>query len=106
MNASSLLIPPMAATAGLAIGFAFGALQQAAIRRHEKLQSEGRFRSGWSATPGSFRRVAYLMVALALVQLVFPAFFAGGGVSEWLVSAGVVGGYGWTLYRQMRLRKA
>jgi len=96
----------MAFIAGAAIGFAFGAVQTAAARRYEKLQLQGKFTSGWAATPGSFRRVAYLLVALALVQFLFPVFFAPGAISQWCVSAGVVGGYGWTLFRQLRQRRA
>jgi len=88
------------------IGYAFGLIQMAATRRHERLLSEGKFKTGWSATPGSFRRVAYLLVALAAVQFLFPVFFAVDGATQWFVSGGVVAGYGWTLYRQMRLRRA
>src|SRR5271166_156364 len=102
----NIILPPMALGAGAMIGYAFGVVQTAATRRYERLQQEGKFKSGWSATPGSFRRVAYLLVALALVQFLFPVFFVPGGVSQWCVSAGVVAGYGLTLYRQMRQRRA
>jgi hypothetical protein len=103
---AKLLVPPMAFGAGAAIGYAFGCVQSAAARRHERLQRQGKFTSGWSATPGSFRRVAYLLVSLAVVQLIFPVFFTAGGISQWCVSAGVVIGYGWTLYKEMRHRRA
>jgi len=101
-----MLYLPTALVAGGVIGLSFGSIQAAATRRHERLQTLGRFTSGWSATPGSFRRVAYLLVALALIQFLFPVFFAPDGISQWCVSAGVVAGYGWMLYRQMRLRRA
>jgi hypothetical protein len=97
-------LPPTALLAGVAIGWAFGTIQDGARRRYERLQSEGKFNSGWAATPGSFRRVAYLLVALALVQFLFPVLFTPGGVSQYCVSAGVVAGYGIALYRQMRRR--
>jgi hypothetical protein len=100
------LIAPMALVAGSVIGYAFGLMQVAATRRHERLQMQGKFTTGWSATPGSFRRVAYLLIALALVQLLLPMFFTAGGIAQWCVSAGVVGGYGWILYKQLRLRRA
>ena len=100
----STLLPLMALLAGGVIGLAFGAIQDGARRRHERLQHEGKFKSGWAATPGSFRRVAYLLVALALVQFLCPMLFAPGGVSQWCVSAGVVFGYGAALYRQLRRR--
>jgi hypothetical protein len=86
------------------IGYAFGLIQAAAARRHQRLQLEGKFKSGWAATPGSFRRIAYLLVALALVQFMFPMFFATDGVSQWCVAAGVAAGYGLTLYQEMRRR--
>ena len=101
---SSLYLMPAALAVGAAIGYVFGAIQCAAARRHERLQSEGKFKSGWAATPGSFRRIAYLLVALALVQLLLPMFFSPGGASQWCVAAGVGAGYGLSLYRQLRSR--
>jgi hypothetical protein len=98
------LLPLMALLAGGVIGLAFGAIQDGARMRHEKLQRQGKFNSGWAATPGSFRRVAYLLVALALVQFLFPILFTPGGISQWCVSGGVVFGYGAALYRQLRRR--
>jgi len=103
---SNYYLVPLALVAGTMIGYTFGNIQVAAARRYEKLQLQGKFTSGWAATPGSFRRVAYLLVALALVQFLFPVFFAQGGASQWFVSVGVVSGYGWTLYRQFRLRRS
>ena len=102
--ATNALLPILALLSGGVIGLAFGAIQDGARRRHEKLQREGKFASGWSATPGSVRRVAYLLVALALVQFLFPILFTPGGISQWCVSAGVVFGYGAALYRQLRRR--
>jgi len=90
--------------AGGVIGYAFGLLQSAALRRHEQQEKNGKLKNGWSLMPGSGARVAYLLVALALVQLVCPLLFVDG--TQWLVSAGVVVGYGWLLYRQLRLRLA
>jgi hypothetical protein len=88
---------------GGAIGLGFGLIQNAAYQRHEKLQEHGKLTNGWRVMPGSARRVVYLLVALALVQLISPALFAGG--SQWWVSAGVVGGYGGVLFRQLRQRR-
>jgi hypothetical protein len=102
----SYLLPPTALLAGGMIGLAFGYIQDAARRRHERLQQQGKYKSVLAGTPGSFRRVAYLLVALALVQFICPMLFAPGGISQWCVSLGVVAGYGWTLFRQMRLRRA
>ena len=88
--------------AGGVIGLAFGTLQQAALRRHEQLEQSGRLKHGWSLMPGAGARVAFLLLALALVQLICPLLFADG--TQWWVSAGLVVGYGWLLYRQLRLR--
>ena len=85
---------------GGTIGLGFGLIQTAAHRRHEKLQASGEFKSGWAVMPGSMRRVAYLLIVLALVQIISPALFAGG--SQWWVSAGVAGGYGGLLFWQLR----
>jgi len=46
------------------------------------------------------KRVAYLLVALVLVQIVCPLLFIDG--SQWWVSGGVVVGYGALLFRQLR----
>ena len=100
----NFLLPPTALLAGGTIGLAFGAIQDSAKRRYERLQQVGKFKSGWAATPGSFRRVAYLLVALAVVQFLCPMLFAPGSISPWCVSAGVVFGYGAALYRQLRRR--
>ena len=86
--------------AGGVIGYAFGLLQQAALRQHEQQERDGKLRNGWSIMPGSGAHVAYLLIALALVQLVCPLLFVDG--TQWIVSGGVVFGYGWTLFRRLR----
>ena len=87
---------------GAAIGWAFGLVQQYAAKRHAQMQATGKLNSPWSLMPGSMTRVAFLLVALAIVQVVCPVFFTG--IAQWAVSAGVVFGYGWTLYQTMRAR--
>jgi hypothetical protein len=84
------------------IGLAFGAVQNAALRRNEKRQKDGLLKSGWMIMPGSMTRVAFLMVALVLVQIGMPILF--DGVSQWMVSAGLVLGYGWMLFLEFRNR--
>ncbi|MFA5058820.1 MAG: hypothetical protein WC485_11950 [Opitutaceae bacterium] len=88
---------------GGCIGLGFGLIQQAALRRHAQLQENGKMKIGWTVMPGSMRRVAYLLIALALVQVISPALFQGG--VQWWVSAGVAGGYGGLLLRQLRGRR-
>jgi hypothetical protein len=90
--------------AGGLIGYAFGTIQQMALRRNEKRQQTGKLNNGWAVMPGSGLRVAYLLVALALIQFICPAIFYNG--SQWWVSAGVVLAYGITLFRQLRQRQA
>ncbi len=85
---------------GGGIGLAFGQLQEAALRRHHALQDRGQFHSGWAVMPRSFGRVAFLLIALVLVQLVCPLLFTNG--AQWWVSGGVLGGYGLVLWEQLR----
>lgn len=92
----------VALVAGGVIGLAFGSLQQAAQRRLEKQQATGQLKSAWSLIPGSGARVAYLLVALALVQLICPMLFADG--IQWWVSGGLLLGYGSILFHQLRRR--
>jgi hypothetical protein len=90
--------------AGGIIGLAFGFIQEAAWRRHQRLQQEGKFNNGWAVMPGSMRRVAYLLVAMLLVQVICPMLFVNG--CQWWVSGGVLAGYGFMLFRQLRERMA
>ena len=92
----------VAVLAGLGIGYCFGLLQRAALRRNEQREQSGNLGNGWSLMPGSGARVAYLLIALALVQLVCPLLFVAG--TQWLVSAGLLVGYGWLLAAQLRTR--
>jgi hypothetical protein len=104
MNFVQLFQMIAAALAGGAIGWAFGLVQQFAAKRHAQLQATGKMNSAWSLMPGSMTRVAFLLVALAIVQVLCPMFFTGN--AQWAVSVGVVFGYGWTLYLAMRARIA
>jgi hypothetical protein len=89
-----------ALAAGSLIGLGFGAVQDAAARRYQRLQNSGELSNGWAVMPGSMRRVGYLLVALAGVQLICPLLFSNG--CQWWVSGGVVAGYGWSLWRKLR----
>jgi hypothetical protein len=91
-----------AVAAGGFIGGAFGFLQTVALRRHERQQQTNGLKNGWTLFPGSGARIAYLLIALALVQLICPMLFVDG--TQWLVSAGVLLGYGWLLFLQLRRR--
>jgi hypothetical protein len=82
------------------IGLAFGAIQNFALHRNEKRKNEGQLKSGWMVMPGSMGRIAFLMVALMLVQIGMPMLF--DGLSQWMISAGLILGYGWMLYVEFR----
>jgi hypothetical protein len=90
-------------TSGAGIGYAFGLLQAVALRRNEQRLREGNFKSSISLIPGAGARVAYLLVTLLIIQVVCPLLFRDG--TQWWVSGGVLLGYGWTLYRQLMLRR-
>jgi hypothetical protein len=90
----------VALIAGGMIGAGFGMIQDAARRRNEKRQQSGALNSGWAVIPGSGARVAYLLVALVLIQIVCPLLFQDG--TQWWVSGGLVGGYGVMLFLQLR----
>lgn len=101
-----ILRPAAALVVGVVVGLGFGTLQKAALARHEERERKGKLKNGWSLMPGSFTRVALLMLCLAVVQLICPFLFVRGSTSPWFVSAGVVFGYGWTLYAHLRHRRA
>ncbi len=90
--------------AGGLIGISFGLIQDTARRRNEKRQADGQLKSSWAVMPGSGRRVAYLMIALVLVQIVCPLLFTNG--TQWWVSIAVSGGYGFVLFRRLARRRA
>jgi hypothetical protein len=102
MNFTDILRSGVGLGVGALIGYAFGLLQNAALLRNEKRAQRGELKSGWNLMPGSGVRTAYLLVALLLVQLICPLIFVGG--TQWVVSAGVVVGYGWMLVIQLRHR--
>jgi len=86
---------------GGAIGYAFGTVQNMALLRNKQDQERKIPRSGWTVLPGSMGRVAILLAILGLIQILCPLFFEGTS-TQWLVSAGVMIGYGWTLVHQLR----
>jgi hypothetical protein len=90
--------------AGGIIGAGFGMVQDAARRRNEKRQETGALKNAWTVMPGSGARVAFLLIALVLVQFLCPLLFSQG--TQWFVSAGVMVGYGVMLFRQLRQRQS
>ncbi len=90
--------------AGGVIGFGFGLVQERAARRNQQRQQSGQLDNGWAVMPGSMKRVAWLMIALVIVQVTCPLLFRNG--TQWWVSGGVVLGYGIVLLRRLRLKKS
>ena len=96
------LIYASAIIIGAIVGFAFGKIQHLAQQRYLKRQTAGNLKSGGNIIPGSMQRVALFLIVLVLIQIGLPVLFTGN--IQWLVSAGVVLGYGWTLLQQLRKR--
>jgi len=94
----------LAAGVGVIIGLAFGRLQKIARQQHQRMVDAGEFKSPWRIMPGSGGRVALLLIALVLIQVVCPMLFADG--TQWWVSGGLLAGYGWILLQQLRHRRA
>ena len=92
----------LALVAGGVIGAAFGFLQNRALLRNEKAQRGSADSNAPASMMGSMRRVAYLLVLLVLIQILCPLLFVDG--SQWWVSAGVVLGYGSSLFARLRHR--
>lgn len=101
-NTIELLLIMLALVIGLGIGLLFGTLQNFALRKNKKLQEEGSLKNGWSIMPGSMSRVAILLGVLALIQICCPMLFKGN--IQWLISAGIVVGYGWTFVNKLKQR--
>jgi hypothetical protein len=88
--------------AGAFIGLAFGAIQESAARKNQRLYGMGKLDSGWAVMPGSMRRTAAFLAVLAAVQFFCPLLFADG--CQWWVSGGIALGYGACLFKQLRRR--
>ena len=81
---------------GLVIGGAFAWLQLQALRRNELLEKRQELPTLLKQIPGSGARVAFLLVALVLVQVLVPA------ANKWWLTGGLAAGYGvpflWRLF--------
>ncbi len=98
----NLVISLTALALGGAIGFLFGVLQTAALARNTKKRDNGNLHNGWAVMPGSMGRIAALLIILAAVQIFCPFLFEGN--IQWLVSAGILLGYGWSFLVKLRRR--
>ncbi len=99
---AQIIAAAAALVAGGTIGAGFGVIQEAARRRNERLQAAGRLTNGWAVMPASGKRVAFLLIALVLVQIFCPLLFSND--TKWWVSGGVAVGYGFALAMDLRRR--
>ena len=86
--------------AGGCIGLGFGVLQDAAREKYRRLQQNAALKSEWTVVGGAGQRIAFLLIALALIQIFLPAL-ASGSV-KWWVTGGAVAGYAASLYPHLR----
>jgi hypothetical protein len=98
---TNLLLAIAGLSLGALIGFGFGTLQRFALAKNTSRQEKGTLKSGWTLMPGAGGRIAAFMIVLVLVQVVCPLLFENAN-TPWIISAGVVIGYGWTLVQKMR----
>jgi hypothetical protein len=98
----SLLFSILALITGGIIGLLFGLIQNQALLHNKKLQKQGKLKRSLLIMPGSFTRIAILLFALAVVQITCPIFFSGN--IQWLVSAGILISYAYTLLKQLNNR--
>jgi len=89
---------------GTFVGAFFGTMQSLAFSKNKKRHDVGTLPTGWLVMPGSMGRVAVLLIILVAIQIGLPFLFKGN--IEWLVSIGVILGYGGILLREMRHRSA
>jgi hypothetical protein len=99
MQLMDIFRPLLGLAAGTVIGLGFGWIQNLALQRNERRQQSGGLNNGWMVMPGSMRRVAYLLLALVIVQATCPLLFIDG--TQWWVSGGVVAAYGALLFRRL-----
>jgi len=92
----------LAVIIGGVMGYGFGKIQMLAQERYTRLQKSRGSKSGMTIIPGSLQRTSLFLLLLILIQIGLPALFAGN--IQWLVSAGVLIGYGWTLLQKLRER--
>ncbi len=99
MQLMNVIRPLAGLFAGALIGLGFGWVQNLALKHNQKRQERGSLHSGWEVMPGSMSRVAYLLIALVLIQIFCPLLFVDG--TQWWVSGGLVAAYGGLLFRRL-----
>ncbi len=89
---------------GIGIGVVFGTLQHKALLRDQAQQANKGHKRRRLVIPSSFRRIFYLVMLLMVIQYVAPMLFKNASI-QWILTAGIIIGYGWTLVRRLRTYK-
>jgi hypothetical protein len=101
MATQVLILPAGGFVIGLVLGWTFGLIHDTKCALHKSLRRIDEIASGWVALPALFTRSVFLLVMLTFFQVAFTLLFDENGF-QWMVSAGVVLGYVWTLVQQFR----
>ena len=89
---------------GVAVGVTFGMFQHRALLRDQKQQETKGVQKRRLVVPSSFRRIFYLVITLLVIQIVCPILFKESAI-QWIITAGIIVGYGWTLLKRIRTYK-
>ncbi len=106
MNADIMytLLSAGAVIFGIGTGITFGTLQHKALLRDQQMQSAKEYKKRRLVVPSSFRRIFYLVIMLMVIQYTAPMLFKNTS-TQWILTAGIIIGYGWTLVRRLRTYK-
>ena len=103
METKVLIFPAAGFFAGVFLGWVFGSIHDVKFIVHGMLRRFDEFAVGWVALPAPFARSIFLVVMLTWFQTAVALLFDDGGI-PWIMSAGVLLGYAWTLVRQIHRR--
>ena len=101
MAAQTFILPAGGFILGIFISCGFGLIQDSAFVFHRRLSRIDNLANNWAGLSGSSARSMFLLEMLTLFHVAWSIIFGNNGI-RWLVSAGVVLGYAWTLVQQSR----
>jgi hypothetical protein len=100
MATQTLILPAGGFILGIALGCGFGFIQRETFAQ-TRLGQIDKLASSWAGISGSWARSIFLLVMLTFFQTAFTLLFGNNDI-QWILSAGVVLGYAWTLVLQFR----
>ena len=100
MAAQTFILPTGGFILGFALGCGFGLIQHETFA-HTRLGQIDKLASSWAGISDSWARSIFLLVMLTFFQTAFTLLFGDNDI-QWILSAGVVLGYAWTLVQQFR----